>query len=184
MDRIVIVDDEPLILKALTRLLSRAPCIHDGHLYRLEVVTFTEPMKALTYIEEHQVSLVISDYRMPLMDGVALLTECKRKQPQTIRMIISGYADLNGLVEAINRASIFRFIAKPWNDYELMSSIGMALRQRQLQIENDLLADEARLQHGALTEEDIVLKSLESESPGITAVRWGDDGSIIIDDEV
>lgn len=183
MDRIVIIDDEPLILKALTRLLTRAPCLHDGHLYRLEIVAFSDPVKALNYIEEHSVSIILSDYRMPVMDGVSLLTECKRKQPQAIRMIISGYADLNGLVEAINRANIFRFISKPWNDYELIASIGMALRQRQLEIENQLLADQARLHQGDITEEEIALKNLESLSPGITSVRWGPDGSVIIEDD-
>ena len=116
MEKILLVDDEPLILKALVRLLQRTPCLCDGRLFKLELVTFTDPSKALEYVRNHQVSLVLSDYRMPGMDGVELLTAIKTLQPDTSRIIISGYADLNALINAINRAHIYRFVAKPWND--------------------------------------------------------------------
>jgi CheY-like chemotaxis protein len=77
MEKILLVDDEPLILKALVRLLQRTPCLCDGRLFKLELVTFSDPSKALEYVRNHQVSLVLSDYRMPGMDGVELLTAIK-----------------------------------------------------------------------------------------------------------
>ncbi|WP_024872587.1 response regulator [Tolumonas lignilytica] len=183
MERILLVDDEPMILKALVRLLQRTPCLCDGRLFKLEMVTFTDPVKALDYARENQISLVISDYRMPGMDGVNLLTSIKTLQPNASRIIISGYADLNALIEAINRANIYRFIAKPWNDYELTSTVGQALRHRQLMLENQLLADQRRVALGKLSGNDLMLKRLELEEPGITNVNWGPDGSVILDDE-
>ncbi len=183
MEKILLVDDEPMILKALVRLLQRTPCICDGRLFRLDVITFTDPGMALDYVREHQVSLVVSDYRMPGMDGVNLLAAIKELQPEASRIIISGYADLNALVEAINRANIYRFIAKPWNDYELISTIGQALRHRQLMLENQALADAGReiVEHKA--DNSKLIKQLEREEPGITKVNWGPDGSVMLDDE-
>ena len=183
MEKILLVDDEPLILKALVRLLQRTPCLCDGRLFKLELVTFTDPLKALEYVREHQVSLVLSDYRMPGMDGIELLTTIKTLQPDTSRIIISGYADLNALINAINRAHIYRFVAKPWNDYELVSTIGQALRHRQLMLENQRLADQERVTLGQLSDSDLLVKQLEREEPGITKVNWAADGSVMLDDE-
>lgn len=183
MEKVLLVDDEPLILKALVRLLQRTPCLCDGRLFKLELVTFSEPLKALEYARDHQVSLVMSDYRMPGMDGVELLTMIKTLQPDAARLIISGYADLNALINAINRAHIYRFVAKPWNDYELVSTIGQALRHRQLMIENQRLADQARVEQGQLSDSDLLVKQLEREEPGITKVNWGADGSVMLNDE-
>lgn len=183
MEKILLIDDEPLILKALVRLLQRTPCLCDGRLFKLEIVTFTEPAKALEYIRHHQVSLVLSDYRMPGMDGIELLTAIKATQPDTSRIIISGYADLNVLINAINLAHIYRFVAKPWNDYELISTIGQALHHRQLKLENQRLADQERVTRGQLSSGDLIAKQLEQEEPGITKVNWAADGSVILDDE-
>lgn len=120
---------------------------------------------------------------MPGMDGVELLTTIKTLQPDTSRIIISGYADLNALINAINRAHIYRFVAKPWNDYELVSTIGQALRHRQLMLENQRLADQERVTLGQLSDSDLLVKQLEREEPGITKVNWAADGSVMLDDE-
>lgn len=183
MEKILLIDDEPLILKALVRLLQRTPCLCDGRLFKLELVTFTDPLKALEYVRAHQVSLILSDYRMPGMDGVELLAAIKTLQPDASRIIISGYADLNALINAINRAHIYRFVAKPWNDYELVSTIGQALRHRQLILENQRLADQERVTRGQLSDSDLLVKQLEREEPGITKVNWAADGSVMLDDE-
>jgi FixJ family two-component response regulator len=104
-------------------------------------------------------------------------------QPDAARLILSGYGDLNVLMRAINEVRIYRFIAKPWNDYELVAAIGQALDNRRLLLENRHLADERRLEMGKLTPEELEAKRLEALEPGITKVRWGPDGSVILDQD-
>ena len=122
--------------------------------------------------------LVLSDYRMPVMDGVDFLTRLKATQPDTMRLILSGYSDLKALLQAINEAEIHRFISKPWNDYELKSTIALALAHRATRLENKRLADQVRAQQSQL--EDLLGK-LEAEAPGITKVCLDEDGAIVID---
>jgi DNA-binding NtrC family response regulator len=182
MSRILIVDDDESILKSLRRLLSMVPCTVGGETVKLLVDTFSSPDAALEQAQFKAYDLVLSDYRMPVMNGVRFLKEFRKIQPDAARLILSGYADLNGLIDAINDAGITRFIAKPWNDYELVSAIGHALTLRNLTIENQRLADKARLDMGTITAEELERKRLEAVEPGITQVNWGPDGSVIIDE--
>jgi DNA-binding NtrC family response regulator len=184
MSRILIVDDEESILKALKRVLSLTPCVVGDKTYPLTVDVFSSPALALLQIDCTAYDLVLSDYRMPEMDGVQLLKAVRKIQPNAVRMILSGYADLNGLIAAINEAGISRFISKPWNDYELVSAIGQALALRELTLENQRLADQARLVNGTLTARDLEIKRLEAEEPGITHVVWDSDGSVLIDESM
>ncbi len=182
--RILLVDDEPGILNALKRLLLLTPCTFGGETYRLQVDCCSCPEDALRAVGETPYAMVISDYRMPGMDGVQLLKKVREIQPAAVRFILSGYADLQALVAAINEAQISRFIAKPWNDYELVSAIAQGLAYRALQLETERLADERRLERELATPEEIARKRLEAEEPGITQVRWGDDGSVILDPDL
>ena len=116
------------------------------------------------------------------MNGVQFLKEFRAIQPDTPRVILSGYADLNGLINAINEAGISRFISKPWNDYELVSTVGQLLTLSELTRENERLADQVRLAAGAISAEELERKRLEAEEPGITHVNWGPDGSVLLDD--
>ena len=182
MYRIMLVDDEENILKALRRVLATTPCIYDGVEYRTKVEIFTSADEALNYARHNAVDLVLSDYRMPGKDGVAFLREFKEIQPHAARLILSGYADLNAVIGAINEAQIYRFLNKPWNDYELVSSIAQALAYRDLTLENLHLADKARVDNGAMSAQELERKRLEEQEPGITKVNWGPDGSVILDD--
>ncbi len=183
MSRIMIVDDEESILKALQRLLRVAPCTYGTKTFKLEVETFSSPLDALKQAHEESYDLFISDYRMPVMDGVEFLKATKAIQPDAARLILSGYADLNALLRAVNEVGIERFIAKPWNDYELMSAIGQALAHHELLQENQQLANLVRLEMGDLTPEQLEAKRLEAIEPGITEVNWGPDGSVLLDPE-
>ena len=119
---------------------------------------------------------------MPGMNGVQFLKAFREIQPDASRLILSGYADLNGLIGAINEAGICRFISKPWNDYELTATLGQVLALRELTLENQRLADQARLTTGAISAEEIERKRLEAMEPGITHVTWGPDGSVLLDE--
>ncbi len=171
--RIMLVDDEDGILRAIKRELAKEP-------YELE--TFTDAAQALDRFSMVEFDLVIADYRMPGMDGVTMLTEIKKIRPDTIRIVLSGTADLEVLVEAINKAEIYRFIGKPWVDYELKIIIAQALEFCRIQKENRRLTEQVRKQQDQLKKQQDILEKLESESPGISHVERADDGSIIIDE--
>lgn len=181
MSRIMLVDDEKNILSALRRVLMTGDRI-EGETEEVTVELFDTPAEALKRAEVIAFDLVVSDYRMPAMGGVEFLKAFRKIQPGAARIILSGYADLAGLMGAINEAEIFRFINKPWNDYDLRFAISQALSYRRLLIENQRLADLVRLQQGQLTKQEMALKRLEEESPGITKVNWGPDGSVILDE--
>jgi two-component system probable response regulator PhcQ len=177
---VVIVDDEPNVLNALRRMFMNGaipPTLAD-----LKILTFTSPIQALAHVGGHPVDLVLSDYRMPEMDGAALLTRVRELQPDAARMIMSAYTDLDGIIRAINSAGIFRFVSKPWSDPDLKAAIRDVLAHRDLLIENRRLADELRWQRGVITEQQLELERLERETPGITRVRWTDDGGVLLQD--
>ena len=180
MSNLLIVDDEPNVLNALRRMCQNnaiLPAIPDP-----SITTFTSPMQAVKYVSEHRVDLVISDYRMPDMDGAAFLTRVRELQPDTARIILSACTDMDGIVRAINHAGIFRFVSKPWSDHDLKVAILEVLAHRKLLIENRRLADEVRTQRGVISRQQLELERLEMESPGITQVHWSDDGGVMLQD--
>lgn len=179
-ERILLVDDEPHILTALQRLMRNGLKNACGDRYQVEC--FTDATAALARARECAFSLVISDQRMPVMTGVEFLKELRQVQPDCGRIVLSGYADLNALMAAINEAEIDRFISKPWTDFELLSAVRQVLRIRELSIENQRLADEVREQRGVLSAQEAELRRLERLEPGITHVEWGADGSFILED--
>lgn len=174
MYKIMLVDDEENVLRALRRTLAMEP-------YEVEICH--SGVEALTQIESADFDLVLSDYRMPDMDGVVLLTECRKRRPDMARLILSGYADLEALTGAINDAQIYRFISKPWQDYDLKAAIFNALSHRAVLLDNQRLADQVRKQQSQLNRQRRLLARLETEAPGITKVQWAEDGSVILDDE-
>ena len=180
--RILLVDDDINVLKALRRVLSLTPCVAGNQRFKLAIEAYDSPHAALAMAHERSYDLVLSDYRMPGMDGTEFLTAFRALQPHAARLILSGNADLNGLIKAINEVGIQRFIAKPWNDYELVSAVAHALALRDVTLENERLADLARLASGHITPQEIELKRLELEEPGITHVEWDTDGSVLLID--
>lgn len=171
MCRIMIVDDEENILRAVRRVLSE-----NGR----DIETFSDPQEALRRTHVANFDVVISDYRMRGMDGVRFLSELKRLQPEAERIILSGHADMEGLVSAINEAEIFRFISKPWHDYDLVLGVRHALSHRAMLTENRRLADQVRSQRQEIDQYQAALKKLEEDYPGITKVNWGENGEVIL----
>lgn len=172
MTNIVIVDDEVGVLNALKRSLRNKG-------WRIQ--TFSDPSEALRFIASEEVDLVISDYRMPEMNGVTLLQEVMAVQPDAVRMVLSGQADMNGVLAAINKAEIFRFITKPWSDAELICAIEQGLSFRRVYLENRRLANLVREQQVQLDYQKSELERLEQESPGITQIEFDDEGAIVVD---
>lgn len=111
---LLLVDDEQSICKALTRLLRR-----DGY----RILTANSGSQALELLAQYPVQVIVSDQRMPGMSGTELLDTVKTLYPDTIRVILSGYTDLNVITDSVNRGAVFRFLTKPWNDDELRAQI-------------------------------------------------------------
>lgn len=120
--RVLLVDDEELILSSLRRLLR-------GQSYELFLAE--SGARALEILQEQDIDLVISDARMPNMDGATLLTTIRKQYPQTFRILLTGYADLDMIVRAINDGQIYRYLSKPWNDEELLLTVAQALAHQQ-----------------------------------------------------
>jgi two-component system, probable response regulator PhcQ len=179
MANLLFVDDEPNVLNALRRMCmnqAARPAIPDPH-----VVTFTSPHDALGHLRAHPVDVVISDVRMPEMDGATFLTMAKRLQPDAARLVLSAFTDLDGILRAVNEAGIFRFVAIPWTDADLRASIAQVLEHRRLLLENRRLADELRDQRGIISRQQLELERLERETPGITRVSWSEDGGVLLE---
>lgn len=166
MYRVLLVDDEPNILSAVRRTLQLAQAEDVGG-RKLSIEAIDRPEAALERAREQAFDLVISDFRMPGMNGVQLLREVAAVQPNVARIILSAHTDLEALVGAINEVGIFRFLSKPWHDYELKNAVAQALQHRELLRENQRLADLVRVQRGELSRQDMELRRLEEQFPGL-----------------
>lgn len=133
---VLILDDEPGVLNALRRELQTPPL---GH-YRYEVETFTDPSAALKRAQDREFHAVVTDYRMRQMNGLQFLKEFGNRQPDCIRIVLSGQTDFEALVRMINETHIYRFIPKPWSSYFLKSSLSQAVALRKEMLENRKLA--------------------------------------------
>lgn len=153
MYRIMLVDDEENVLSALRRNL--APL-------RYELVTFSQPRQALARAGEASFDLVISDYRMPCMDGVTLVKELKKIQPNLVAIMLSGFADLRSIMSATNEVEIYCYLTKPWDADKLKATINQALEQRIRK------GDEQALLARSKPELKGALAALDAKYPGIT----------------
>lgn len=114
---VLFVDDEANILKAVQRLLRNEPW---------QVLTASRGSEALEILDQTPAQVVVSDQRMPEMSGVDLLQAIRERRPSIVRMMLTGYTEMNVAVEAINRGEIYRLITKPWNDEELKATLRQA----------------------------------------------------------
>lgn len=124
---LLLVDDEHDILRALTRLFRS-----DG--YRILVAASGQ--EGLEILAQERVDVVVSDQRMPGMNGVQFLRRTKELHPSAIRIILSAYSDLVSITEAINEGAIYKFLTKPWDNGNLRASIDEAFRRKEMQDEN------------------------------------------------
>ena len=150
-ESVLFVDDESNILSSLKRLVKplgvRCHIANSGP-------------EALALLEEQKIDLIISDMRMPEMDGATFLTQAKKLQPDTVRMLLTGFADIDSTIHALNEGEISRYISKPWNDQELLQIINEGLKIKRLEKEKQALTELTQQQNEQLID---LNKNLEAK---------------------
>jgi two-component system, probable response regulator PhcQ len=160
--KLLLVDDEPNLTSALVRSLDRT---------QFEIFTADSAQQGLMILAGNEIDVVVSDERMPGMTGSQFLTEVRKKWPSTIRMILSGQADLEAAVRAINEGEVYRFLLKPCHPKELQMTILQGLQHKKLVAQSRRLLQEHQKSQNLLDE-------LEKANPGITKIDMDEDGAI------
>ncbi len=137
LGRILIIDDETMVTQTLKMLLGL-----EGY---SNVTTFNDTKEALAYIKKNEVDLIISDFIMPSMNGIDFLSEAKKIQHDITSILLTGYADKQNAIRAINEIGIFKYIEKPWDNANLIINIKNALTQTRLKKELDIKIKELEI---------------------------------------
>ncbi|RME29631.1 MAG: response regulator [Deltaproteobacteria bacterium] len=164
---ILFVDDEANVLNALRRTLRKEP---------YEIFLAQSAEEAFDILRENDIDLVVSDHLMPSMDGLTFLKKVRELYPSVIRVILTGHADLQMAIEAINEGEVFRFLTKPWMDVELKMTLKHIFDYIDLRRENQVLLDTLRKQQK-------FIEKMEQEHPGIFSVQRDERGFIVIDED-
>jgi two-component system probable response regulator PhcQ len=163
--KLLLVDDEPNLTSALVRSLDRS---------QFEIFTADSANQGLLILAGHDIDVVVSDERMPGMTGSQFLSEVRKRWPNTIRMILSGQADLEAAVRAINEGEVYRFLLKPCHPKELQMTILQGLQHKKL------VAQSRRLLQEHMKTQNL-LEELERANPGITQIETDEDGAIVME---
>jgi len=141
--KILCVDDEPNILSALKRMFSLAgfslTCADSGQ-------------EAIELLEQEKFHMVISDMRMPNMSGVQLFEQIKLTHPEVIKILLTGYSDLESAIAAVNRGEVYRYLTKPWNETEIIATVHSGIEYLNLKAEKERLLDITQAQNSQLNE--------------------------------
>ena len=121
---VVVVDDEEIVLSSINSFLNLET--------DYKVIVFTSAKDALDYIKDSDIDLVISDYLMPEMDGITFLAHVRAIKPEVPRIILTGYADKENAIKAINEVGLFHYIEKPWDNNDLLIIIRNGLEKQKL----------------------------------------------------
>jgi len=158
----LVVDDEPDNLDLLKRTLRK----------EYEVFTATSGEEALKLMEGHDFSLILTDQRMPKMLGTDFLKESVKRDPTAIRILITGYSDIESVIDAINKGAVHRYVKKPWNQDELKREISVALQLQNLTTENQELVKTLKAANIKLEEQEVLLKKdLDERSKQLMAIN-------------
>ncbi|WP_454775622.1 response regulator [Janthinobacterium tructae] len=151
---LLLVDDEPNILASLKRLLRR-----DAY----HILTANSGQEGLDVLASHAVDVIVSDQRMPGMLGADFLRKAKLLCPQTIRIMLSGYTELQAVTDAVNEGAIFKFLTKPWEDHQLREHIAEAFRLKGIDDDNVRLNAQLRDANQALAAANAAMQALVSQ---------------------
>ncbi len=123
-ESVLFVDDEEYVLSALARV-----CSEDDH---IRAITAKSAAEALQILEQEEIAVLVSDHRMPLVTGTELMKQVRLVSPYTVKILMTGYADLPTAIEAINICEVFRFIVKPWDNSALLETLREGLNRYRL----------------------------------------------------
>lgn len=146
--RLLLIDDEPANLQKLHRTFVDHYEVHLAH----------DGQEALRVLQEHEIDAVITDQRMPNMTGIEFLDATRKEHPEMVRIILTGFAEVDDLVAAINASKVHKYITKPWVPDDLRLAVREALEKRELQRENDRLAAELKTANERLQMENTILR--------------------------
>jgi len=160
---LLFVDDEENVLKSLRRIF-----IEENY----RILTAGNGTEALAILEREQINLVVSDYMMPGMNGVDLLRGVKQRWPETIRIMLTGHADVQAIMGAVSDGAVYKFITKPWNDEDVRLTVSLALQQYALMQENRTLKEITRQQQDKI-KNLAAFSSKDHKALGNTLVKLG-----------
>ncbi|RJR14729.1 MAG: response regulator [Nitrospiraceae bacterium] len=163
---ILLVDDERSVVSSLKRALMDEP---------YNIFTANSGIEGLSILKDNRIKIVISDEKMPGMQGSEFLSAVKKLFPDTIRIILTGHASIQAAMNAVNNGEIYRFFAKPWNEIELKLAIRSAIEKYDLEDENKRLLKTVKRQA-------CELQQLEKSYPGITSMEKDDEGNLVLPD--
>ena len=156
--KIMIVDDEPANLRTLVRLFRQD----------YEVVTAESGPEALALLQQHNVALLISDQRMPDMGGIELMKKTVDLRPQMVKILLTGYTDVEALIESINCGLVYRYITKPWNNDDLRLTVSRALEHYEVIKSKYLLGLENQRLRSRMSEiSELALNGIGSFNPNV-----------------
>jgi DNA-binding NtrC family response regulator len=161
---ILVVDDEVDFLSSMRRSLRKEP---------YQVITSDNGSAALQLLTRHEISLVISDYKMPEMDGLILLKKIRLDYPHIITIMLTALSEVDIAMKAVNDVGVYKFLMKPVEINSLKVTLRRALESLDLRVERDDLLQKIKRR-------DNVLNELERKHPGITLVDLDADGNYII----
>ncbi|MBW2183992.1 MAG: response regulator [Deltaproteobacteria bacterium] len=163
-NKVLIIDDESITLSVMKKALEGEP---------YDVICANSGKDALSILEKEEFTLIIADEMMPGMTGTELFAITKKKYPDTFRIILTGYANLESALTAINTGEVYRFLTKPCNFEDLKITVRHAIDHRELKRENDILIRKIK-------DQSKTIENLENKQPGITKVKRDSNGAVII----
>jgi response regulator RpfG family c-di-GMP phosphodiesterase len=160
---ILVVDDDKLFVEYIQRVLS-------GESYN--IIAGSSGQEGLEILEKQHVSMVISEYKIPLMSGLEFLEKVRIIYPDILTIMVTDHADIKLVIKAINEAGVYKFLLKPWDDIDFKNAIKKTLESLKVIKERDVLVRKVKTH-------EATLKELEKRYPGITKVERDEDGYIL-----